>query len=45
MTESKPKPNVEVINPRYAGVTPEMVARALLRPVQERRQEPEMSNE
>ena len=26
----KPKP-VEVLNPRYAGATPEMVARALLK--------------
>ena len=29
----KPKPEEpEVLNPRYAGATPEMVARALLRP-------------
>ena len=27
-----PKPEVEVRNPRYAGATPEMVARALMRP-------------
>ena len=30
MTE-RPKPEIEVINPRYAGATPEMVALALLR--------------
>ena len=28
---------VEVLNPQYAGATPEDVARALLRPVAERR--------
>ena len=27
----KPKPEPEVRNPRYAGATPEMVGRALLR--------------
>ena len=27
---SKEKPDIEVINPRYAGATPEMVGRALL---------------
>ena len=27
----KPTPKVEVLNPRYAGATPEMVALALLR--------------
>ena len=35
MTEDKNKrqpPPVEVVNPRYKGATPEMVARALLQP-------------
>lgn len=27
----KPPPKVEVLNPRYAGATPGMVARALMR--------------
>lgn len=45
MTEGKPKPDVDVINPRYAGAKPEMVARALLRSVVEKRQEPEKSKE
>lgn len=41
MTDDKnrrsPPPEVEVLNPRYAGATPEMVARALLqtRPVRD----------
>ena len=26
-----PRPEPEILNPRYAGATPEMVARALLR--------------
>ena len=29
----KQKPEIEIRNPRYAGAKPEMVARALLRPV------------
>ena len=27
-----PQPEVEILNPRYKGATPEMVARALLQP-------------
>ena len=27
------KPEPEILNPRYAGATPKMVGRALLRPV------------
>lgn len=30
-TVQKPKPAPAVVNPRYKGVTPEMVGRALLR--------------
>ncbi|MCY4208032.1 MAG: hypothetical protein OXD29_08800 [Roseovarius sp.] len=33
MTSRKPKLKVEVLNPRYKGATPEMVARALTRPM------------
>ena len=32
MTEKTATPQVEVLNPRYAGATPEMVGQALLRP-------------
>ncbi len=32
-TKPKPSGKPEVLNPRYAGATPEMVGRALMRPV------------
>ena len=31
----EPRQEVEILNPRYRGATPEMVARALLRPVEQ----------
>lgn len=31
MGRKKTKPEPEILNPRYAGATPDMVARALLR--------------
>ena len=37
MTDKLEKPEVEVKNLRYKGATPEMVARALLRPFKKRR--------
>ena len=39
---SKPKklPEPEILNPRYAGATPDMVARALLQPRRAQPDEP-----
>ena len=42
-TESKPEP--EFHNPRYAGATPEMVARALLRRESETRELDEVKDD
>lgn len=40
MTEREAKREPEILNPRYAGATPEMVGRALLQP-----REPEEKSE
>ena len=37
----KPTRKVEVLNPHYKGATPEMVGRALLRPVPPKDEKPE----
>ncbi len=39
-----PKKTVQVNNPAYKGATPEMVARALLRPVRKDRPKPGATN-
>lgn len=36
----KTKPKLEILNPRYAGATPEMVGRALLRQAPKEAAEP-----
>ena len=40
MTDKPKKPEINVENPMYAGATPDMVARALLRPSNKRRKNP-----
>ena len=42
MTANKPKPaKPQVLNPRYAGATPEMVGRALLKPIRQAKRKPQ----
>ena len=43
--EPKPEPEPEIINPNYAGATPEMVARALLRWESETREQDEVRDD
>ena len=39
----KPAPKPEIANPRYAGATPDMVGRALLKPVKNVKAKPQKS--